>query len=123
MKRIDSLWAWALSAGLVWAGGCALEPPQPAPAPTVTHKEPTAPPPAANAEEKITLPAGAAQPPAPFEGAGWEAMSDGQSLAGWREIPFAGHGEVHCQDGLIVLGMGDPFTGLNLDERLPQDEL
>lgn len=76
--------------------------------------------PAAEAESKITLPPGAAQPPAPFEGEGWEAMFDGQTLAGWREIPFAGHGEVRCQDGVVVLSMGDPFTGITWTNEFPQ---
>jgi hypothetical protein len=119
MKRIELVWSLALSVGLVWLAGCASEPVRSAPQTTLQQKEPTAPPPVANAEAKITLPAGAAQPPAPFEGAGWEAMFGGQTLAGWREIPFAGHGEVHCQDGVIVLSMGDPFTGINWTNDFP----
>jgi len=47
-------------------------------------------------------------------------MFDGQDLTGWRETPFAGHGEVHCQDGVIVLGMGDPFTGINWTNDFPR---
>ncbi len=47
-------------------------------------------------------------------------MFDGQSLAGWRETPFAGRGEVHCQAGVIVLGMGDPFTGINWTNEFPR---
>ena len=47
-------------------------------------------------------------------------MFDGETLAGWRETPFAGHGEVHCQDGVIVLGMGDPFTGINWTNDFPK---
>ena len=78
------------------------------------------PPPATNAEVRIKLPTGAALPSAPFEGDGWEAMSDGQTLAGWRETPFGGHGQVHCQDDVIVLGMGDPFTGVNWTNDLPK---
>ena len=57
----------------------------PAPEPAAKHEESAAPPAAAQAETKITLPPGASQPPAPFEGEGWESMFDGQSLAGWRE--------------------------------------
>jgi hypothetical protein len=79
-----------------------------------------APPPLANAEAKIILPAGAAQAPAPFDGEGWQPMFDGQTLGGWRETPFAGHGETHCQDGLVVLSMGDPFTGLNWTNDFPK---
>jgi hypothetical protein len=121
MKRVEYVWSLALSVSLVWAAGCASEPAKPTPQPTIQHKEvPPPPPPATNTESRITLPKGAVLPPAPFEGDGWQAMFDGQSLAGWRETPFAGHGEVHCQDGVIVLGMGDPFTGLNWTNDFPQ---
>jgi hypothetical protein len=120
MKRIEFVWSLALSVGLVWAAGCASGPAKPTPPPAVQHHEPMAPPPPANAEAKIILPAGAAQAPAPFDGEGWQAMFDGQTLAGWRETPFAGHGEAHCQDGLVVLSMGDPFTGLNWTNDFPK---
>jgi hypothetical protein len=120
MKRIEFVWSLALSAGLVWAAGCASEPSKPAPQPAIQHKESMAQPPVASAEEKIKLPAGVTQSPAPFEGEGWQAMFDGPTLAGWRETPFAGHGEVHCQDGVMILGMGDPFTGLNWTNDFPK---
>jgi hypothetical protein len=121
MKRIESVWSLALCAGLVWAVGCASEPAKPAPPPVAQQPEPVAPPPAAKAESAVTLPPGAAQPPAPFEGTGWQALFDGQSLAGWRETPFAGHGEAHCQGGVIVLSMGDPFTGINWTNEFPRE--
>lgn len=76
--------------------------------------------PVATSEPKIILPPGAAQAPAPFEGDGWQPMFDGQTLAGWRETPFAGHGEVHCQAGVLVLNMGDPFTGVNWTNEFPK---
>jgi hypothetical protein len=120
MSNIESVWSLVLSAGLVWAAGCASEPAKPAAQPALGPKEPTAAAPVTSTEAKITLSAGAAQPPAPFEGEGWQAMSDGQSLAGWRETKFAGHGEVHCQDGMIILNMGDPFTGLNWTNDFPR---
>jgi hypothetical protein len=47
-------------------------------------------------------------------------MFDGEDLAGWRETPFAGHGEVHCQEGVMVLSMGDPFTGVNWTNEFPK---
>jgi len=47
-------------------------------------------------------------------------MFDGHSLAGWHEAPFAGHGDVHCQDGVIVLSMGNPFTGINWTNDFPK---
>jgi hypothetical protein len=120
MKSIELVWSLALATALVWAAGCASQTPKSASQPAVRHEESAAPSPAANTESKITLPPGAAQPPAPFEGEGWQAMFDGQTLAGWRETPFAGHGEVHCQNGVIVLSMGDPFTGLNWTNDFPK---
>jgi hypothetical protein len=102
------------------AAGCASQTAKPASPAAARHEEPAASPPATNAESKITLPPGAAQPPAPFEGEGWQAMADGQTLAGWSEIPFAGHGEVHCQAGAVVLGMGDPFTGIIWTNDFPK---
>jgi hypothetical protein len=54
-----------------------------------------------------------------FEGEGWRDMFDGQTLAGWRETQFAGRGEVECRDGVIVMKMGDPFTGLNWTNEFP----
>jgi len=109
MKRIEMVWWLSLCMGLVWETGGAAEPAKPA-----------APSPAPGAELKVTLPPGAAKPPAPFEGEGWQAMFDGQTLAGWRETPFAGRGEVRCQDGVIVLNMGDPFTGINWTNPFPK---
>jgi hypothetical protein len=120
MKRIELMWSLALCAGFLWAAGCASEPAKPAPQPAARHEEPTPPPAAATEESKITLPPGAAKPSAPFEGEGWEPMFDGHSLAGWRETAFAGRGDVHCQDGVIVLGMGNPFTGVNWTNDFPK---
>jgi hypothetical protein len=118
--RMSLVWLLTFSAGWVVAAGCTSRPAQPAPQPTSIHQEPVAPPPAASAEAQVTLPPGAAQRPAPFIGEGWQAMFDGESLAGWRETPFAGHGEVHCQTGVIVLSMGDPFTGINWTNPFPK---
>jgi hypothetical protein len=107
-------------AGLALCGGCASQNANPVPQPPVQQKTPLTPPAAASAEAKVVLPPGAAQPPAPFEGDGWQPMFDGQDLQGWRETPFAGHGEVHCQSGLIILSMGDPFTGINWTNDFPK---
>jgi hypothetical protein len=120
MKHIESMGSLALATALAWATGCASPPAKPVSQPAVRHEEPAAPSPAANAESRITLPPGVTQPPAPFEGEGWQAMFDGQTLAGWRGIPFAGHGEVHCQSGVVVLSMGDPFTGIIWTNDFPK---
>ena len=79
---------------------------------------PAAPAPAAAHE---ALPAAIANPPAPFAGEGWHSMFDGQTMAGWRETPFAGRGELECRSGVIVLNMGEPFTGLNWTNEFPQE--
>ncbi len=120
MKYLALTFPLALSAALVLLVGCASEPAKPAAQPTAQPPKPVAPAAGSSAEPKRTLPPGAAQPPAPFEGNGWQAMFDGQELAGWRETPFSGHGDVHCQDGVIILGMGDPFTGINWTNDFPK---
>jgi hypothetical protein len=56
-----------------------------------------------------------AQPPA----AGWKAMFDGKTLEGWRETPYTGRGEVRAGDGAIVLGAGEPLTGINWTGPFP----
>jgi len=112
--------ALGFAASLLLAAGCASEAAKPAPQPAAQQPAPAAPPPAASAESKVVLPPGAAQPPAPFEGEGWQPLFAGENLDGWRETPFAGHGDVHCQSGLIILSMGDPFTGINWTNDFPK---
>ncbi len=74
----------------------------------------------AAAEPKDSLPPGLAKPPALFEGDGWQALSNGENLEGWRETQFAGHGEVKCQSGVFLLKMGEPFTGINYTNKFPK---
>lgn len=59
-------------------------------------------------------------PSAPFEGEGWQSLFDGRTLRGWSETKFAGHGEVEVHDGLVLLKMGDPFTGINWTNDFPK---
>jgi hypothetical protein len=47
-------------------------------------------------------------------------MFDGRTLTGWKETLFAGRGEIECRSGLMVFNMGDPFTGLNWTNEVPQ---
>src|ERR1044071_2463281 len=47
-------------------------------------------------------------------------MFDGGTLKGWRETAFTGHGLVQCEAGLLVLNMGDPFTGINWTNEVPK---
>lgn len=87
--------------------------PAPAPAPAPAAAEPAA-------EPDPRLKEAASKAPAPFEGEGWETMFDGHSLKGWRETEFAGRGEIAIESGLIVLRMGDPFTGINYTNDFPK---
>jgi hypothetical protein len=120
IKRIEFPWFLALSASLLLTAGCASERPKPTPQPATQLQESVTSAAVPKAEPKITLPPGAAQASLPFEGEGWQSMFDGQSLAGWRETPFAGHGEVHYESGVIILNMGDPFTGVNWTNEFPK---
>lgn len=75
--------------------------------------------PALETAKKPVLPPGAAKPPAPFEGEGWREMFDGVTLEGWKETQFAGRGEVECVEGVLLLNMGNPFTGVNYTNAFP----
>ena len=44
--------------------------------------------------------------------AGWKALFDGKSLAGWKEANFGGEGEVRIDKGAIVLEPGNDLTGV-----------
>jgi hypothetical protein len=66
------------------------------------------------------LKAAAAIPAAAFEGEGWQPLFDGRSLTGWHQTQFAGRAEVECQAGLIVMNMGEPFTGFDLTNDFPK---
>ncbi|HTL55001.1 MAG TPA: DUF1080 domain-containing protein [Candidatus Limnocylindrales bacterium] len=110
---------------LALLAGCAKPSPEPpvveATAPHESQPAPaavTAPTPPTTAAPDV-LKEAAAKPSEPFENDDWELMFDGKTLKGWRETQFAGHGEVQCRDGLIVLNMGDPFTGINWTNDFP----
>ncbi len=44
------------------------------------------------------------------------SLFDGKTLDGWRSINFGGEGEVVVEKGNLLIGMGDPFTGVVYDE-------
>jgi hypothetical protein len=56
----------------------------------------------------------------PFAGEGWHPMFDGKTLAGWHQTDFGGGARVEIQSGLLVLDMGDPFTGINWTNDFPK---
>ena len=108
---------------LLWSGACSTHPgqsseftPAAAPAAAGASSAPAAAPAPAAADPLVKA---ASAPSLPFEGEGWKALFDGRSLTGWRETQFAGHGESELRDGMIVLKMGDPFTGINWTNDFP----
>lgn len=118
-KPFSRLATLAVALICTWLTGCASHPyavlPLAAsapPSPTHAPAEPEAIP----AERRITpeeiLARAATAPVTPFEGDDWKTLLDGQTLTGWQGLDFAAHGEVYCTNGLVILGMGDPFTGI-----------
>ncbi|MBN2473631.1 MAG: DUF1080 domain-containing protein [Pirellulales bacterium] len=51
----------------------------------------------------------AAEKPDPYA---WQDLFDGKTLEGWKVPEFGGEGEVHIDDGAIVLEMGSEMTGI-----------
>jgi Domain of Unknown Function (DUF1080) len=50
----------------------------------------------------------------------WTPLFDGSRLGKWEQTSFGGEGPVSVVDGAIVLGMGDPLTGVTwTGEALP----
>lgn len=89
-----------------------------APMPVEADPPPVATPAAPRAADVIKE--AADKPPALFEGAGWRDLFNGQNLSGWAETRFAGRGEIECRDGVILMKMGNPFTGLNWTNDFPK---
>src|SRR6266481_4270220 len=98
---------------LVLLGACVSKPAKPSAQAAITNADPTDQPrPTRQSLEEI-LKKAAEKPSLPFEGEGWQRMYDGKTLTGWRETDFAGRGEIQCQNGLVILNTGDPFTGIS----------
>jgi hypothetical protein len=106
----------AVSVMLTMIAGCASGPTKPAK--PSTDPKPSAPAETRNAANDA-LKEAASKPSEPFEGEGWVSFFDGKTLTGWRETDFSGHGTVECASGLIVLNTGDPLTGINWTNRVP----
>mgnify|MGYP001274456350 FL=1 len=126
MNKQHSLYGWI--AGLAVAACLATACRGP-----VTHefRSPPGPPSSANTAEieegEPMLPADALealdrarnQPPASWPGTGWQVLWDCRSWSGWYVIPYAGRGAVELQDGVLVMGMGSPFTGVRYTNDFP----
>ena len=50
----------------------------------------------------------------------WRSMFDGKTLKDWKVPQFGGEGEVVVKDGVMVLEMGDPMTGITWTGDLPK---
>ncbi|HBY59677.1 MAG TPA: DUF1080 domain-containing protein, partial [Solibacterales bacterium] len=50
----------------------------------------------------------------------WRPLFDGKSLAGWKETPFTGRGAVKVEGGALLLGYGNPMTGVTRTETFPR---
>ena len=110
----------AVLTGLLCLAGCASETNKPSSQTAPRKVEATAATPPTSPTPDDFLRQAAAKPSLPFEGDDWQSLFDGQTLTGWRETQFAGRGEVQCRAGLLVLNMGDPFTGVNYTNEFPK---
>jgi len=118
MKTTSAVWQAALS--LILATGCNSERARSSAQTESVQRQVTASSPVSPPAPREDLQELAARPAAPFEGEGWQPLFDGKTPAGWRQTDFAGHGEVQCQFGLMVLNTGDPFTGINWTNDFPR---
>ncbi len=51
----------------------------------------------------------------------WRVLCEGASLGAFEATPFGGEGEVHVEDGRLILEQGSPLTGVTWrGEALPQ---
>jgi hypothetical protein len=83
-------------------------------------RPPASAPPEAKLDESGILAQAAAQPPAPVGGEDWQPLFNGKSLDGWHVTQFDNAGKVEVRDGLIAIGKGDPFTGINYANEAPK---
>ena len=51
----------------------------------------------------------------------WQSLFDGKELGKWAITRFGGEGEVTIKDGAIVLGMGNPMTGITWTGEVIRD--
>lgn len=48
-----------------------------------------------------------------------QSLFDGKTLKGWKTTEFGSNGEVKVEDGKIILGMGEPLTGITFTGEPP----
>ncbi len=69
-------------------------------------------------EPKISDASKGTEPPAAANE--WRSLFDGKSLEGWKATDFGGEGEVHVEDGSLVLDMGNDLTGVTITREVPR---
>jgi hypothetical protein len=50
----------------------------------------------------------------------WHSLFDGKTLDQWNVTKFGGEGEVHVEDGNLILEMGSSATGVTLQTKFPK---
>jgi hypothetical protein len=50
----------------------------------------------------------------------WQSLFDGKTLQGWRETGFTGRGKARVENGTVVLGAGEPMTGITWSGAFPK---
>ena len=53
-------------------------------------------------------------------GTEWRPLFDGASLNGWKETPFTRRGKVRVEKGALILGPGEPMTGVTRTGEFPR---
>ena len=67
------------------------------------------------ASDRSTAPASAADD-------GWISLFDGKTLNGWKLTKFGGDGDVHVDDGDLIMEMGVPLTGITWTKDFPKKD-
>ncbi|MBM4088884.1 MAG: DUF1080 domain-containing protein [Planctomycetes bacterium] len=50
----------------------------------------------------------------------WQSLFDGKTLKGWKSTNFGGEGQVHVENGVLVLEMGSSLTGITWTGEFPK---
>lgn len=50
----------------------------------------------------------------------WKSLFDGKTLTGWKDPDFAGGGEVHVENGNLVIEMGEAVSGTTWSNDVPR---
>src|ERR1700722_6912535 len=111
---MSTLLKTSLAVVLLAVAGCASQSGKPA----ATVKKPATPKEEPSFAAILRKPG--ATPSAPLEGQGWKPLFDGKSLTGWYVTRFGVHGAVQCENGLLVVNMGDALSGITWTNPIPK---